>query len=123
MPDSLYDKIANELNFRALFDICPVGFSLNRLSNGEFLQGNKALFDIVGYSKDEFMRLSYWDITPQKYAAEEQAALEQLKSKGAYGPYHKEYIHKKATSCLSCCKASKPPIRMARSTSFLWSKT
>lgn len=34
MPDSLYNKIANALDFRALFDISPVGFALNRLSNG-----------------------------------------------------------------------------------------
>ncbi|MFO1471019.1 MAG: EAL domain-containing protein [Turneriella sp.] len=97
MSDSLYEKIANELNFRSLFDICPIGFALNRLSNGEFLQGNQALFDIVGYSKDEFMRLSYWDITPQKYEVQEQAALQQLKTHGAYGPYYKEYIHKNGT--------------------------
>lgn len=94
MQDSLYEKIANELDFRALFDICPIGFALNRLSNGEFLQGNQALFDIVGYSQDEFMQLSYWDITPQKYEAQEQAALEQLTENGAYGPYYKEYLHK-----------------------------
>ncbi len=94
MPDSLYDKIANALDFRALFDISPVGFALNRLSNGEFLQGNQALFDIVGYTQEEFRRLSYWDITPPKYAEQEQVALEQLKSRGEYGPYYKEYIHK-----------------------------
>lgn len=93
-PDSLYDKIANELDFRAMFDICPVGFALNRLSNGDFLQGNQALFDIVGYSREEFARLSYWDITPKKYQAQEQVALQQMKDTGAYGPYHKEYIHK-----------------------------
>lgn len=97
MSDSLYNKIASELNFRALFDISPVGFALNRLSNGEFLQGNQALFDIVGYSKEEFMRLSYWDITPQKYEVQEQAALQQLKTHGSYGPYFKEYIHKNGT--------------------------
>lgn len=94
MTDSLYDKIANELDFRSLFDICPIGFALNRLSNGEFLQGNQALFDIVGYTKDEFMRLSYWDITPEKYEPQEQIALKLLKENGAYGPYYKEYIHK-----------------------------
>jgi|GEM_PF-7123482 len=105
MPDSLYDKIANELDFRALFDICPVGFALNRLSNGEFLQGNQALFDIAGYSKDEFMHLSYWDITPQKYEAQEQAALKQLHDEGAYGPYYKEYIHKKGIWYPSCSRA------------------
>ncbi|MFZ5630311.1 MAG: sensor domain-containing protein [Spirochaetota bacterium] len=94
MSDSLYDKIANALDFRALFDISPVGFALNRLSNGEFLQGNQALFDIVGYTQEEFRRLSYWDITPPKYAEQEQVALEQLKNRGEYGPYYKEYIHK-----------------------------
>jgi PAS domain S-box-containing protein len=47
-----------------------------------------------GYARDEFIQLSYWDITPQEYEPSEKKALEQLKTTGSYGPYEKEYIRK-----------------------------
>lgn len=94
MVQNLFAKIGNSLDFGALFAISPVGFALNRLSSGEFLQGNQALLDLIGYAPEEFARLTYWDITPPRYAEQEKQALEQLRTKGEYGPYYKEYIHK-----------------------------
>jgi PAS domain S-box-containing protein len=84
----------NEERFRMLFALAPVGIALNRMSDGRFLIGSKALFEMVGYSEAEFANLTYWDITPRDYDAEEARQLESLRTLGRYGPYEKEYIRK-----------------------------
>ena len=88
--ESLTEK---EAWFKNLFELAPVGISLNKMS-GEFIDFNSALHKICGYTKEEFLKLSYWDITPLSYEKEEQKQLQELCTKGRYGPYLKEYIHK-----------------------------
>jgi len=84
----------NEERFRTLFALAPVGIALNRMADGRFLIGSKALFEMVGYSEAEFAELTYWDITPRDYDADEARQLESLRTLGRYGPYEKEYIRK-----------------------------
>jgi len=79
--------------YKELFEISPVGIALNKMS-GEFIDLNSTLHTMCGYTKEEFVKLSYWDITPLKYEKQEALQLESLLSKGVYGPYQKEYIHK-----------------------------
>jgi len=83
---------AEEYN-RTLFDLSPMGLALCTM-DGRLLQINPAYAAIIGRSVDETMRLTYWDITPEKYAEQEQAQLESLRTTGRYGPYEKEYLHK-----------------------------
>ncbi|SEN29585.1 PAS domain S-box protein [Vreelandella aquamarina] len=47
-----------------------------------------------GYTRDEFVKLSYWDLTPREYQAMEEQVLVSLKNEGRYGPFEKEYIRK-----------------------------
>ena len=76
------------------FDLSPIGLAVNEFNGGKFLQINSALLDIVGYSKEEFLNLNYFDLTPEKYYGEEIEMIESLKRTGVYGPFEKEYIHK-----------------------------
>lgn len=85
---NISDKI-----YKELFESAPVGLSLNKI-NGDFVEINQALLDMTGYTKDEFLKLSYWDLTPKDYELEEQKQLESLKNIKEYGPYEKEYHHK-----------------------------
>ena len=39
-------------------------------------------------------RLSYWDLTPRRYEPQEAEQLAALRSRGRYGPYEKEYLHR-----------------------------
>ena len=78
---------------RMLFDLSPVGLALRDM-DGNITDVNEAYCRIIGYTTEEAVQLSYWDITPPSYADEEQRQLEQLKKFGANGPYEKEYIHK-----------------------------
>ncbi len=83
----------SEQKFRNLFELSPVGIALNDME-GNFLEANQALLDAIGYSEEEYRLLSYWQLTPDKYFANEQEQLAKLASTGRYGPYEKEYIHK-----------------------------
>jgi diguanylate cyclase (GGDEF)-like protein/PAS domain S-box-containing protein len=89
----------SESKFRGLFELSPVGIALNDFSTGRFLEVNDALLSPLGYSREEFLRLSYWDITPTSYAAAEKLQLESMEATGRYGPYEKEYIRKDGSRC------------------------
>lgn len=82
-----------EHRYQELFEIAPVGIALNRM-DGTFSELNTTLYEMCGYTQKEFLELSYWDITPQKYEPQEGEQLKSLEATGKYGPYAKEYIHK-----------------------------
>ncbi|MCW8933243.1 MAG: ABC transporter substrate-binding protein [Gammaproteobacteria bacterium] len=79
---------------RGLFELSPVGIALNDLETGAFIKINKALVAPTGYTIDEFIKLSYWDITPKDYQPIEAKQLDSLMKNNKYGPYEKEYIKK-----------------------------
>lgn len=78
---------------RMLFEQSNIGLALCSME-GELVDINPAFARIIGRSVEETLQLSYWDITPEKYAEDEKFQLETLNSTGHYGPYEKEYIHK-----------------------------
>ncbi len=87
----------NEARYRALFELSPVGIALNDYETGLFIDVNESLLLPSGYSRDEFLGLSYWDTTPIEYETDEQRQLDSLNATGRYGPYEKEYIRKDGT--------------------------
>jgi diguanylate cyclase (GGDEF)-like protein/PAS domain S-box-containing protein len=82
----------NKIHQDNLFKLSPIGMALCDI-NGEMVKLNPAYADIIGRTVEEALTLSYWDLTPAKYAQQERALLEQLQATGRYGPYEKEYIH------------------------------
>lgn len=78
----------------SLYELSPFGIALNDFKTGIFLDVNQKLIEPTGYTKEEFLNLSYWDVTPLSYEEQEERQLEQLKTEGFYGPYEKEYIRK-----------------------------
>ncbi len=84
----------NERRLRGLFEFSPIGIALNDYATGQFIDLNNALLAPTGYTRDEFVALSYWDLTPQEYQPEEEKALTDLSTSGRYGPLEKEYIRK-----------------------------
>jgi PAS domain S-box-containing protein len=78
---------------RMLFEESPIGLVLCRM-DGSLVDVNQAYADIIGRSIEETLKLTYWDITPKKYAEDEAKQLETMQKTGRYGPYEKEYIHK-----------------------------
>jgi len=84
----------NEQKLSTLYNLSPVAIALNRMEDGQFLDANPEFYRMLGYTKEECLRLNYWDITPKDYADEETRKLELLRVQGRYGPYEKKYIHK-----------------------------
>jgi PAS domain S-box-containing protein len=82
----------SEEKFKALFALSPLGMA--RVSwDGRFLQVNDSFARIVGRLPEEVLTLSYWDVTPREYEAQELAVLNILQKTGRFGPYEKEYLH------------------------------
>ncbi|MEM6502431.1 MAG: PAS domain S-box protein [Cyanobacteria bacterium P01_C01_bin.89] len=84
---------ASEAYHRNLLEHSAIGLHFCKIT-GELVYANPAYAKIIGRSPDELPGLSYWEITPKKYAEQEQKQLESLQTTGRYGPYEKEYIHK-----------------------------
>jgi PAS domain S-box-containing protein len=92
---TLTAKVAheNEQYNRMLFENSPIGLALCRM-DGTLVDVNSAYVNIIGRNVEETLKLTYWDITPEKYAELEAAQLESLENTERYRPYEKEYIHK-----------------------------
>ncbi len=75
----------SEKHHRFLFDHSPIGLALCRV-DGALVYVNPAYSSILGRTPEETMGLSYWDLTPPRYAEQEQAQLRSLRETGRYGP-------------------------------------
>ncbi|MCW9030313.1 MAG: ATP-binding protein [Gammaproteobacteria bacterium] len=84
----------SETLLSGLFELSPIGIALNDYETGGFVKINSALVTPTGYSREEFLNLSYWDLTPIEFEAQEKIQLESLEKHNEYGPYEKEYIRK-----------------------------
>jgi PAS domain S-box-containing protein len=84
----------SEEKLRSLFELCPLGIILNDMQ-GQFIEANAAASHLTGYTLAELNQLSYWDLTPEEYNEAEAIQLNLLQTTGRYGPYQKEYIHKR----------------------------
>ena len=78
---------------RTLFNESPIGLVLTDMS-GRMLDVNPVFIELIGYKCEEILNMTYWDLTPLKYADQEQKQLRSLEQTNRYGPYEKEYIHK-----------------------------
>ena len=89
------EKLKYQQNLlNALYELSPIGIALNDYETGQFKDVNDKLVEPSGYSREEFMNLSYWDLTPIEYEREEKKVLNQLEKTGVYGPFQKEYKRK-----------------------------
>jgi PAS domain S-box-containing protein len=59
-------------------------------------EANGAFLDIVGYTRDDLEsgRIHWRAITPQRWAARDDDAVEQLRRTGTFRPYEKEYMRR-----------------------------
>ncbi|MFA7228933.1 MAG: PAS domain S-box protein, partial [Melioribacteraceae bacterium] len=89
--------LSSEQYSRMLFEKSPIGLALTRM-DGSFVDVNPAYAAIIGRTIEETLTLGYWDITPQSYGDQEKLQLISLEKTGHYGPYEKEYVHKKGHS-------------------------
>jgi len=55
----------SEEKFRSLFESSPEGIVAANIKTKKFVLANKAACDLMGYSKDEFLKLGMYDIHPK----------------------------------------------------------
>lgn len=77
---------------RILFETAPIGLVLCQM-DGSLVDVNPTFAEMIGRSIEDTLTLTYFDITPEKYALEEAVQLQTLRLTGRYGPYEKEFIH------------------------------
>tara|TARA_R110000751_G_scaffold126574_4_gene228504 strand:- start:1095 stop:4229 length:3135 start_codon:yes stop_codon:yes gene_type:complete len=77
-----------------LYKLSPIGIALNDYETGKFIDVNDKLLEPTGYSREEFLSLSYWDTTPKKYEPLEVLAIQQMEREDSYDLFEKEYIRK-----------------------------
>ncbi|AOW75992.1 hypothetical protein A3Q34_03445 [Colwellia sp. PAMC 20917] len=87
----------SEKKFTTMFQLSPVGMAIVDGETGGFLDVNDAILNSTGYTKYEFIHLSYWDITPKEYEEQERQQIKDLEETGHFGPNQKEYIRKDGT--------------------------
>jgi diguanylate cyclase (GGDEF)-like protein/PAS domain S-box-containing protein len=78
----------------AIFALCPVGIALNDLATGRFIDVNAALLAATGYTREEMLALTLWDVTPAEDHAEVNLHLERMAETGRCGPCEMENIRK-----------------------------
>lgn len=84
----------SEMKFRGLHESLMDGFARTDL-DGNILEVNHVLTDMIGYSKDELLGLNFRMITPVRWhAIEEDIFMKQVVAQGYTDVYEKEYFHK-----------------------------
>jgi len=86
-----FSLVASERKFRSLFDRSAVAFGMTDQSTGRFLEANAGLIECTGYSREELLQLTFWDLTAANAISATAAELEKMRLTQRYGPFEKEY--------------------------------
>lgn len=88
----------SEARIRRLVDANIIGIFIGDLS-GRISEANDAFLKISGYSRDDVLagKFRWTDMTPPKYHAADEHALEELKNTGRSTPFEKEFVRKDGT--------------------------
>ncbi len=82
-----------ERHIRDLIEQSPIGLMLCDMSGARVLV-NPAYANMLGYSVEEALNLSYLDLTPERYRESEVYLFEEFRKTGRLESYEKEYYHK-----------------------------
>ena len=89
--------LRSERKYRDLFESSKDGIIMTDIK-GNILDANKAYLDMLGYEKDEILKLTIQQLTPEKWHEMEKEIIEnQLLTRGYSDEYEKEYIRKDGT--------------------------
>ncbi len=84
----------SEEKYRTLFESSGDGIASSDME-GNLIDANKAFLDLLGYSKEELLKLMIRQITPSKWhEIEDNLMITQLSEERGSGVYEKEYIKK-----------------------------
>ncbi len=84
----------SENRYKMLFERLPVGMAMINHKTGAFLEANKSILRSTGYTREEFLKLTFWDITPEEYLQQENDQFKELNETEIFTTNEKEYIRK-----------------------------
>jgi PAS domain S-box-containing protein len=64
---------------------------------GNFIDANKTLLDMIGYTMEDLKRKTFHELTPQKYSEVDENSVNQIMTIGYCDEYEKEFIRKDGT--------------------------
>lgn len=77
-----------------LFEQLNIAVAINNSKDGSFVYINKAFIKLIGFTKEEILRLTYKEITPNEYRDKDLEQIKLFQKQGYLGPYDKEFIKK-----------------------------
>jgi PAS domain S-box-containing protein len=83
---------ASEQRFRRVVESRPVGV-LFADAAGRITDANQALLEMLGYTREGLIGMTWAALTPAAYAARDAEAAAELLASGSVRPYEKAYIH------------------------------
>lgn len=86
--------LASESKFRSLFDHSTVAFGMTDRSTGRFLEVNAGFVECIGYTREELLQMTFWDLTPEIAVSATAEELEHMARTQRYGPFEKQYRRK-----------------------------
>lgn len=84
--------LQSEEKLREMFRSAPFGMALTTVE-GEVIDANDALANIVGYDAGHLPRIGLHDLTPTEFHASDKSFLQELLAKGTAGPFSKDLFH------------------------------
>jgi PAS domain S-box-containing protein len=84
---------ASEEKLRSLFALSPLGINLQDMA-GRYIEANDAFLSIVGYTREELLGMTCYDLIPPKYLDDEPRRLRRLRETGLIPAYEKSYFRK-----------------------------
>ena len=87
-----------EALYAALVELSPIGITLTDAETGTFLDANPALLALTGYTREELVERTYWDLSPVEQAPIEMREGTALQDTGRYGPFEASCISKDGTN-------------------------
>ena len=80
--NSLRTLQASETRYRRLFEAAQDGIFILNAETGEIDDVNPYMIDMLHYSREEFLGIKLWEVSPFKDKVFNQAAFEELQDKG-----------------------------------------
>jgi PAS domain S-box-containing protein len=88
-----------EALYSALVELSPIGITLTDTRTGAFVDANPAQLALTGYSREELLKLSYWDVSTVESAPSQTQEAAALHETGRYGPFEATCLRRDGTHC------------------------
>lgn len=84
----------SQQRFRTLFQNSPIGMIMVDYESGRFLEANTTVLDVSGYSYEEYLQLTFKDVTSKDFHDQMNTLFQEVGEREYVGPIEKECLRK-----------------------------